>query len=154
MKLSLRTGILIAFGVFIILALGASQIAHVFSYKARLEKELQICRTDLEDVTANLERLIDQGKEAEGLAFFENFSAAESIGGWDCCYVLCDTAGQVITPQSLAGKPLEYSVYRERPDGITLGTFAGHKVAIIHSKVRWRPYMVYGLYDKDYILED
>jgi len=154
MKLSLRTGILIAFGVFIVLALGASQIAHVFSYKARLEKELQICRTDLEDVTANLERLIDQGKEAEGLAFFENFSAVEGIGGWDCCYVLCDTSGQVITPLSLAGKPLEYSIYRERPDGITLGTFAGHKVAIIRCKVRWRSYVVFGLYDKDYILED
>jgi hypothetical protein len=154
MKNSLRTGILLAFAVFIALTLGAARLAHVFSNKALLEEELQNCREDLEAVTAHLELMIQEGREVEGLAFFEESSKTENIGRWDCCYALCDTAGVVITPTSLAGKPLQYSVYQERPDGITLGTFSGHKVAVIRSKVAYRPYTVFGLYSKDYLLGD
>ena len=54
MKKTLRTWILIAFAVFILLTLGASLLAHVFSNRALLEEELSYCREDLEAVTANL----------------------------------------------------------------------------------------------------
>lgn len=154
MKITLRTGILIAFALFIGLTLGAARLAHVFSRKALLEEELQNCRKDLEAVTANSEKSLKEGREADGKAFFEESSKVEGVGRWDCCYVLCDTSGCVIAPSSLAGKPLEYSVYQQRPDGITLGTFAGHKVAVIHCNVEGGPYVVYGLYDKDYLLGD
>ena len=154
MKIKLRTGILIAFGVFIVLTLAASRIAHVFSYKSLLENELKICRKDLEDVTANLEKSIEQGREAEGLGFFELFSALEGVGRWDCSYALCDTSGRVIAPSVHAGEPLHYSVYQERPDGITLGTYDNHKVAVIRCRVTGHPYTVVGLYDKDYLLGD
>ena len=154
MKHPLRTGILIAFALFIALTLGASRLAHVFSRRALLEEELQSCRKDLEAVTANLEKLLKEGKESEGYAFFEESSKVEGVGRWDCCYVLCDTSGCVLAPSSLAGEPLHYSVYQERPDGITLGTFAGHKVAVIRCRVTGAPYNVYGLYGKDYLLGD
>ena len=48
MKISLRAGIILAFAVFIALALGATRIAHVVSYRALLAEELQKCRQDLE----------------------------------------------------------------------------------------------------------
>ena len=154
MKHSVRTGIIIAFFVFIALTLVASRIAHVFSYKALLEEELHNCKKDLEAVTANLEESIREGREADGLAFFDQSSIVEAVGRWDCYYVLCDSTGMVISPVSLAGGPLVYSVYQERPDGITLGTFAEHKVAVIRCGVKERSYTVVGLYDKDYLLGD
>lgn len=154
MKKNLRAGILIAFAVFIALTLGAARMAHVFSNRALLEEELKSCGKDLEAVTAKVEELIEDGGEAEGIDFFEEFSKVETVGRWDCCYALCDTAGLVIAPSSLAGEPLHYSVYQERPDGITLGTFSGHMVAIIRCSVQDRPYTVYGLYGKDYLLGD
>lgn len=154
MKHPLRIAIIIAFAVFIALTLGASRIAHIFSNRALLEEELQYCRKDLEAKAVILEKLIQEGREAEGLAFIDQSSSAEEIGRWDCYYALCDSTGIVISPSSLAGKPLEYSVYRERPDGITLGTFDGHKVAVIHYRVEGCSYEAYGLYAKNYILGD
>lgn len=154
MKKNLRAGILIAFAVFIALTLGAARMAHIFSNRALLEEELKSCGKDLEAVTAKVEELIEDGGEAEGIDFFEESSKVETVGRWDCCYALCDTIGLVIAPSSLAGEPLHYSVYQERPDGITLGTFAGHKVAIIQCSVADRPYTVYGIYGKDYLLGD
>jgi hypothetical protein len=154
MKISLRAGIILAFAVFIALALGATRIAHVVSYKALLAEELQDSRSDLEAVTANLEKLIGEGREAEGLAFFDQASTVEDVGRWDCYYMLCDSTGTILAPSSLAGRPLEYSVYQERPDGITLGTYAAHKVAVIRCPVAGTSYTVFGLYDKDYLLGD
>lgn len=154
MRKTLRVGIIIAFSVFIALTLWASRVAHVFSNKALLEEELRSCRKDLEAVTANLEESIQEGKETEGLAFFEESSKVEGVGRWDCCYALCDTSGIVLTPMALSGAPLHYSVYKKRSDGITLGTFGGHKVAVISCRVAGRPYTVYGMYDKDYLLGD
>ncbi len=154
MRNPLRAGILIAFAILIALTLGASRIAHVFSNKALLEEELQSCRKDLEAVTANLEKLIQEGKEAEGRAFFDDVAKDEDIGRWDCCYALCDSTGIVISPSSLAGKPLQYSIYQERPDGITLGTFAGHEVAVMRCGVAGSSYTVFGLYEKNYMLGD
>ena len=154
MRHPLRIAIIIAFVVFIALTLGASRIAHIFSNRALLEEELQYCRKDLEAVNAVLEKLIRDGREAEGLAFIDQSSSSEEIGRWDCYYALCDTMGIVITPSSLAGAPLQYSVYRERPDGIILGTFSRHKVAVIHCPVEGCSYELYGLYAKNYILGD
>lgn len=154
MKHPLRLAIIIAFAVFIALTLGASRIAHIFSNRALLEEELQYCRKDLEAVATILEQLIQEGKEDEGVAFIDQSSSSEEIGRWDCYYALCDTTGIVISPSSHAGQPLQYSVYRERPDSITLGTFEKHKVAVIHCRVKDCPYEVYGLYAKDYILGD
>jgi len=154
MKKTLRTGILIAFAVFIGLTLGASRLAHVFSRRALLEEELKSAREDLRAVTDQFENQIKEGKELEGIAFFEEASNVEDVGRWDCCYALCDTSGRVISPSTIAGKPLQYSVYQERPDGITLGTFAGHMVAVLHYKVEGSHYVVYGLYEKNYLLGD
>lgn len=154
MKNSLRAGILIAFAVFIVLTLGASRMAHQFSNRALLEEELQNCREDLEAVAAHLDELIREGRETEGLAFFDESSKIEDIGQWDCCYALCDTTGLVISPASLSGKTLDYSIYKVRPDSIILGSYHGHKVAVIHCKLTSRPYEAYGLYDKGYLLGD
>lgn len=154
MKKNLRTSILIAFAVFIALTLGASRLAHVFSRKALLEEELKSAREDLEDITVKFQNEFNEGRDLNGINFFEEASKVESVGRWDCCYVLCDTSGRVIAPSALAGKPLEYSVYQQRKDGITLGTFDGHKVAVIHYDVEGSPYVVYGLYDKGYLLGD
>lgn len=154
MKITLRTGILIAFAVLVALMLGASRIAHVFSYKATLEEELESCKKDLEAVAANFEKLLQEGDEAEGLDFFEESSQVETVGRWDCYYALCDTAELVVSPSSLAGRHLRYSVYQERPDGVTLGTYSGHKVAVIRRSVKGTGYTVIGLYDKDYLLGD
>ena len=152
MKKTLRTGILMALAAFLVLTLGALRIAHVFSYNARLEEELQSCRKDLEAVTANLERQMAGMKEDQGLDSLEGFAILEEVGRWDCCYVLCDAAGVVLAPSSLAGAPLQYSVYEERPDGIILGTFDGHKVAIIRCPVADGPCSVVGLYGWNYML--
>ena len=154
MKKTLRTWILIAFAVFILLTLGASLLAHVFSNRALLEEELSYCREDLEAVTANLKVMLESGREAEGIDFFEESSKVEGVGRWDCYYVLCDSEGTVISPKRIAGKPLLYSVYKERPDGIALGSFSGHRVAIIRCAVSGSPYTVVGLYDKTYLLGD
>lgn len=151
---SLRAGNLIAFAIFIALTLGASRVAHVVSNKALLEEELENCREDLEAVAANLVKLLEEGRKAEGLAFFEQASKVEDVGRWDCCYALCDSAGVVVSPESLSGQPLRYSVYQERPDGITLGTFASHKVAVIRCALAGWPYTVCGLYDKSYLMGD
>ena len=154
MKITLRPGILTAFAIFIVLTLGASRIAHVFSGRALLEEELSYARNDLEDVAANLGKTIAAGKETEGLLFIDQSYRLETIGSWDCCYVLCDKAGTVISPFAFAGKPLEYSVYQQRADGITLGTFSGHKVAVMRCEVSNSPYTLMGLYEKDYLLGD
>lgn len=154
MKQPLRLGIIIGFVVLIGLTLGASRLAHVFSRRALLEEELQYCKKDLEDITFNLVKAIEQGDEKEGLNFFEWASTVESVGRWDCNYSVCDSAELVISPSSRAGQPLGYSVYQERQDGITLGTYEGHKVAIIRCRVIGRPYTVVGLYSKDYLLGD
>ena len=113
MKKNLRTSILIAFAVFIALTLGASRLAHVFSRKALLEEELKSAREDLEDVTVKFQNEFNEGRDLDGINFFEQASKVESVGRWDCCYVLCDTSGRVIAPSALAGKPLEYSVYQQ-----------------------------------------
>ena len=154
MKITLRPGILTAFAIFIVLTLGASRIAHVFSGRALLEEELSYARNDLEGVAANLGKTIAAGKETEGLLFIDQSYRLETIGSWDCCYVLCDKAGTVISPFAFAGKPLEYSVYQQRADGITLGTFSGHKVAVMRCEVSNSPYTLIGLYEKDYLLGD
>ena len=154
MKFTLRTAFLIAFAVLVALVLGASRVAHIFAWRTLLEEELDLCRKDLTAISANLEKIIEEGREAEGIRYFEDASKVEAIGRWDCCYVLCDTARLVISPSHLAGKPLAYSVYQERPDGIALGTFSGHKVAVLHHKVPGHPYVIYGLYEKDYLLGD
>jgi len=154
MKKTLRIGILIAFAVLVALTLGASCLAHIFSYKALLEEELQNCKKDLEAVTVNFKKSLEDGQEADGLAFFEESSQVEDVGRWDCSYALCDTTGMVVAPASLAGRPLRYSVFQERKDGITLGTYAKHKVAVIRCPVEGTPYTVVGLYDKEYLLGD
>jgi len=154
MKIKLRIGILIAFAVLVVITLGASRIAHVFSYNALLEEELQSCRKDLEAIAAHFEELLQEGSEADGLAFFEKASQVETIGRWDCYYALCNGTGRVISPSSFSGRPLGYSIYQERPDGITLGTFSGRKVAVIRIRVAGTDYTVTGLYDKDYLLGD
>ncbi|MCR4565344.1 MAG: serine/threonine-protein phosphatase [Bacteroidales bacterium] len=154
MKLTLRTAFLIAFAVLVALVLGASRVAHIFSRRALLEEELELCRKDLTAISANLEKHIEAGKEANGIRFFEEASKVESIGRWDCCYVLCDTAGIVVSPSHIAGKPLTFSVYQQRPDGIELGTFSDHKVAVLHCAVHGAPYVIFGLYEKDYLLGD
>lgn len=154
MKISLRTGILIAFAIFIALSLGASRLAHVVSGRELLEEELVYASEDFKAVCARLEKLLDTGDDAEGLELIDQSYKMESIGRWDCCYVLSDTADVVVAPFALAGKQLEYSVYQQREDGITLGTFSGHKVAIFSSRVGSHPYSVTGLYDKDYLLGD
>ena len=154
MKHSLRIGILVAFTVFIAFTLGASRLAHVSSNKALLEEELGYAREDLEAVSAHLEEKIAAGDEAEGIAFFEDSYKVEAIGYWDCCYALCDSTGQVVSPSAIAGSPLDYSVYQVRPDGIKLGTFSGHKVAVLQHEVEGHPYTIFGLYDKDYLLRD
>ena len=154
MKITLRAGILIAFAIFIALTLGVSRVAHVFSSRALLEEELSYAVDDLKAVADNLEKVINEGLDSDGLAFIDQSYKIEIIGRWDCCYVLCDTAEMVVSPFSIAGKPLEYSIYQQRADGITLGTFSGHKVAVIRHELANSPYTLVGLYDKDYLLGD